>query len=370
MPAPGVLHIIDTLELGGAERMAVELANAAHGRGWRAAVLTTRKGGPWKEAFSDGVVYECLERRARFDLRALPRLAKFEHRFRPSLIHVHGLPSALFVRAVRLFGLLRRPALIHEHFGEVHMRQQPRWVGGLLIDTFERLVAVSEQNAKWAVGAGFPVTHVRCVPNALNCGRIRSQQPLTLDSFLRHDIMRPCGAVVGRLFPQKGILTLLDALAVLPREMSWSVIVIGGGEATPYGRACVERVQQLGIQDRIFFVGQRVDVIPLVKACDFAVIPSLSESGPLVLIEYLACELPVVATAVGENTAMAARAGAVRTVPPGQTEPLAEAIAALIAMSPQERRAMGQRAWLATRELFDMERVFPTWEALYQEMLG
>lgn len=241
-------------------------------------------------------------------------------------------------------------------------------MGRLLTNTLQHAVAVSRSTEAWARRSGFSEAKVQVIPNALDVEPIRSTAPATIETRLGRSIQHPCGIVVGRMHPQKGILTLLEAAERLPKNEPWSLLVVGGGLETEYGRACREKVRQSGLEDRFFFVGPIEDPVPLMKACDFSVIPSHSESGPLVLIEFLATELPVVATDVGENTRMAKEVEAIQCVPPRDPQALAEAVQRLLSMSQGERQSVGSAGWERTRGLFDMNLVFPRWEALYLEM--
>lgn len=367
---PRVLHVIDSLALGGAERMAVELANAAHARGWAAAVLASRFTGPLARRLCEGVQCWCLGRVARFDIRAIPRLRGIEKEFAPTLLHIHGFSSAYLVAVARLLGILRVPALLHDHFGEIHTVNRPSPFKHLAVGwSVQRIVGVSRANSEWALSSGFPKAKVATIPNALDVDAIRRTQPADLHEQIGRPVPRPCGVVVGRLYPQKGIRTLLEAAAHLPTEKPWSLAIVGGGAETPYGRECIARVHDLGLAERVFFVGPVAEAVALAKACDFAVIASHSESGPLVLIEYLASEIPVIATDVGENTRMAKEAGAIRCVPPANAAALSLALEEMIALTREERAAKGRRGWEVARELFDMAQVFPRWEDVYREVV-
>ena len=102
----------------------------------------------------------------------------------------------------------------------------------------------------------------------------------------------------GRLVPWKGQRTFLQAFALAcaghPEAEAW---LIGGGDAT-YEAALREEARRLGIQDRTRFLGHRDDVRELVRQCDVAVHCSEREPFGLVIIEAMACGLPVIAADV------------------------------------------------------------------------
>ena len=97
---------------------------------------------------------------------------------------------------------------------------------------------------------------------------------------------------VGRLVHQKGVDVLLNAFA---QQESGVLLIVGQGEE----RASLEsQVQALGIASRVFFLGVRHDIPSLMKAADCFVLASRLEGLGIVLIEAMACGLPIVATGV------------------------------------------------------------------------
>src|SRR5690606_29324626 len=103
---------------------------------------------------------------------------------------------------------------------------------------------------------------------------------------------------VGRLSPEKGYFGLLEALEHLMRRgLAFHLTVVGDGPAAP---AISDRVSQLGLGDRIEFVGFRseADTLGLIAQCDVFVLPSLMEGLPVVLMEALALGKPALASRV------------------------------------------------------------------------
>lgn len=348
--------------------MAVELANIARENGLASAVLITRRSGPLEEELHPDVPRWVLGRQHRFDLQ-LSAVRRITRQWQPDVLHVHGRSSMLFAASEKALGALAAPVVFHEHFGRILLDPSPaRAFARLTSWAVSRVVAVSERNAAWALASGFAREKVSVIPNALGWDRLKDTKPAFLNDAIGNLSGRPAGVVVAGLRPEKGILLLLEAAARLPGERPWSILVIGGGEESPYGQACHARAVELGLQRRVGFLGPRRDAVALAKGCDFAVIPSLSESGPLVLIEHLACALPVVATQTGDLVQRAVQVGAVRTVPPGDVQALSVALAEFIQMSPARRLELGHAGQRRTEGLFDLRQVFSQWAQLYREV--
>jgi glycosyltransferase involved in cell wall biosynthesis len=133
---------------------------------------------------------------------------------------------------------------------------------------------------------------------------------------------------VGRLIAPKGIETLLDAVAVIPDGIA---LIVGAG---PHRSALDAHIARLGIQDRVCFTGQRppVEVAKLMHAMDAFVLPSLTtptwvEYFGRVLVEGMACGVPVVGADSGEIAGTIGDAGLV--FPEGDAGALGQHLARL-----------------------------------------
>lgn len=239
-----------------------------------------------------------------------------------------------------------------------------RWGGHRLAG---RYVAVCEDQRAWAQAAGFSDHDIQVIPNALALDRISIQAPV--DVRREFDISRAglVGVVVANLRAEKGIDHLLQALS---RGMDGvaAVVVVGADHDRDHGAMCRRLAQELGLKNRVRFVGGREDSVGLLQGADFALMPSRSESGPLALIEALICGRPVVAFDVGDVAHRAQHAGIQGIIAAGAVEDFAREMRSLVGASAAEREARGLqgRAW-AMRE-FDIGRVVPAWLSLYEEL--
>jgi glycosyltransferase involved in cell wall biosynthesis len=117
-------------------------------------------------------------------------------------------------------------------------------------------------------------------------------------------------------------------------------------------------------------VGPREDVPSVIKSCDFGVIPSISESGPLVLIEYLAGGIPFVATRVGEVSQLVESTALGSFVDSGDAQALAKAIENLIVMPSDQRKKLGLRGVEVAEGMFDIRTRIPRWQEVYAAATG
>lgn len=164
---------------------------------------------------------------------------------------------------------------------------------------------------------------------------------------------------LSRLHPKKGIPILLRAWnALAARREGWT-LVIGGGEgpeARGHQQELVWLTRSLHIEDSVVFTGPLYGQVKkqAYAAADAFILPSLSEGFPMVLLEVLACRLPVLIThncnfrEVGEVNA--------GLITDADVEPLRDSLIKLFELSEEERRAMGQRG----RALIESRYAWPS----------
>jgi glycosyltransferase involved in cell wall biosynthesis len=366
-----VAHVIDSLAVGGAERMLVDIANATRRDGHAVSVCISREGHLLADELHPEIPLWILGRRSRFELAPARRFAALLREHHVDILHLHGRSTFSFAALVKTMGMISTPLLLHDHYGAIEIdRSIPgwfRWGGRLLVSQY---VGVYEKLGFWARQAGVPGDRVDTIGNALDLERIGKVRPIDVhrEFGLREGTI--VGVMVAGLRPEKGLHILLEALARCGGRHAVMVLIVGGDRNSAYAEECRETARLLGLGNVVQFVGERLDAFALALGADFALIPSLSESGPLVLIEYLAGGVPVVASRVGDIARCAEAAGIVGFVPPGEAAALAEAIEDMLTLSPDRRKERGQRGLEIARRHFDIRCMMPSWYRAYNKALG
>jgi colanic acid/amylovoran biosynthesis glycosyltransferase len=160
---------------------------------------------------------------------------------------------------------------------------------------------------------------------------------------------------VGRLTPKKGHAILLDALALLHTEgIAVEAEVVGDGA---HRAALEQRAHALGLSDAVTFAGTlgQHEIRPCFERADVFCLPSFAEGVPVVLMEAMAMELPVVTTRVMGIPELVADGENGMLVPPGRADALADALRRLAA-DPAERRRLGAAGRRTVEQGFDCER--------------
>ena len=288
------------------------------------------------------------------DTLAVARLRRLGRR--ADVLHAHGLRAgALAALALgrRRRGRTRLVVTLHN-----------LTVGGRLTtlvgDRLERLIArradlvlaVSPDLAERAQDLGAPHVEVAIIP------AVSPQQPAepsTSDAAAAEDAWPRSGArllTVARLAPQKGLPLLLEATAILSREVdagrltafTWALAGDGPGREQAAERIAAEQLP-------VTLLGRRSDAPALMEVADVVVQTSLWEGQPLTIQEALRAGTAIVATDVG-GTAVTARGGAVLVDP--QAQAIAEALRTLLS-DPEARTRAAERAQAAARGLPGLE---------------
>lgn len=341
---PGILHLVDTLEPGGTERVAVNLANHLSRERFRPFLATTRREGALASEVLPDVGRLSLNRTRTLDLGALRRLMRFVRENGISIVHAHS--SSVF-----LASLLPGMRIVwHDHFGRQADEERAAWLWGLPARRAAAVVAVSEDLARW------------------------SRERLGIEAVYLPNFIReaPAGPVpdlpgtpgsrvvcVANLRAQKDHLTLLRAMEKVPDAH----LLLAGADVEPDYAARVRK--EAG--DRVTFLGSRPDVPDLLRGCDVGVLASASEGFPLSLLEYGRAGLAAVATRVGQCPEVLEGAGIL--VPPGDPGALGEALLALL-RDPARRRELGDRLGRRVRERYSPSAVMERLEAVYHRALG
>jgi glycosyltransferase involved in cell wall biosynthesis len=356
------MHVTDTLAAGGAERMAVNLANLLPRDRYRVYFCNTRRDGPLSASLAPDVGRLALARRHRFDALAVRRLVRFVRAEDIRLLHVHG--ASLFIGALAS-ALPPRPVLVwHAHSGRYALGPARR-LHRLAAQRVAGIFAVTEALAEWAARSlRVPAGRVWYLPNfSLEDGRCRVPPSLPGDAGARI-------VCLANLRPEKDQLTLVRAIGQLAADGSPAhLLLVGSCADAAYGQVVRDEVARLGLGARVTFLGHRDDVPAVLGGCDIGVLSSVSEGFPLALLEYGAASLPVVATRVGQCAEILDRGRAGVLVPPGSAAELAAAIASMLA-GPALRREYGAELRERVRRSYDADTVLPRVCDAYDRVLS
>lgn len=360
-----VAHVIDALHPGGAERMLLEIANATDQTAFQVSVVVTREAGLLAADLSPGAQLVVLERQGKIGLAGICKFWRFCRDRRVDIVHAHGRSSAKLVGFSKCLGRLPRRIgfLFHDHYGDVEIDPAfPPSLRMLSVLLRPYYVGVHPSLVHSARNRGARWKRAELIQNAIDFGAYENPTPAKFLAAPR----RPLGVMIANVRPSKDVLLLVRALSRL-NGLDWSMLVVGA-LGTDYSSFCVHEARRLGLDDRLQFLGATRDVSTILGEADFGVLSSLSEAGPLALLEYTAAGIPFVSTRVGSIATELEELGIGTFVSPRDEVALADALTRII-QDPERKRAFAARRD-AAREIFDINHVIGRWEQLYREMAG
>lgn len=350
--------------------MLVELANRAFADGNRVSVCVTRAGSSLGQSLHPGITLHALNRRRRFEVDAFRSFAKLVREGAVDVMHAHGLSTFAFVASLKTASSIDTPVVFHDHKGSIEIDQSiPLWFRVWAKSSIDKYVGVCSKLADWALRAGIPPDRVSVIENAIDLSSFQSTPPSNIRAEFGIVDGSLLGITVGNLRYEKGIDVLLDALSTIACRTNIKIMHIGRPDDMSYAKLCEQKLSSAGLGDVFFFLGQRSDVPKWLRSADFAVMPSRSESGPLVLIEYMAAGLPFVSTRVGGVAHKAEAANVPGFVPPSNPLAFGQAVEELVTLPSSERVNRGEFGRKVAAKYFDVRIVMDRWYNVYDQAL-
>jgi len=353
-----VLHIIATLDVGGAERQLVELVKRLDKRKFLPVVCCLRrKGALSKELTAAGIKSVCLGKRGKFDPLLIFRLVQLILRERPAIVHTWMFTANTYGRIAAV--LAGTPVIIaSERCVDLWKRWYHFWIDKILLYFTDRVVAVSEGTKRfYQTKLKIPKEKIVVISNGIDLERFPAHHlsPLPEKQLI---------LAVGRLAPQKGFKYLVRAAAEVKKNFpEVEFYLLGEG---PERKSLESEITRLNLQGSFFLLGEVADIRPYLFSATALVLPSLFEGMSNVILEAMAVGKPVVATAIPGNDEVVIDEETGLLVPPANAEGLAAAITRLI----QEkglRERLGRSAQ-AKISSFRIEKTAERYQKLYCQL--
>lgn len=328
-------HIIAPGLMAGAENVVLQgcAALAAKGHAVRLFVIVDDRCPQYGEQFiaaarAKGIPVEPLRVRGRFDVRSIVELRQKLGEQGAELVHAHGYKALVYAMLARS----KRSSLVVTHHGETGHDRLAQFYEGLarsLYTRVDRVFAVSNATTEALVAASVPRAKLRTVPNPVSFPAPGSETgPPRAEGAL---------LFLGRLSEEKGLDVLLRALASHRAPKELTLDVAGAG---PCAHGWKALSTELGLEQRVRWLGVRRDVPELLSRAEALVLPSRREGLPLVILEAGACEVPIVASRVGGVPEAVWEGENAILVAPGDVEAWSIALESL----PSQRRTLREGA--------------------------
>jgi glycosyltransferase involved in cell wall biosynthesis len=341
-----ILHVITGLERGGAERQLINLLRASIAHGIQYEVVSLLDGGVYQgEVRSAGAELHTLNMtRNRISPSALFRLANLIRRSRPDIVQTWLYHADLIgLLAARLAG--RFPVVWTLRSSELQLRHYSRLTRALsrLSHWPAAIVSNSTAGMDAHVEIGYRPRLARVIPNGIDTNTFQPSD--SAREAIRAELgigaaTRLIGCIARR-DPMKDHLNVFKAFA---HVLGDARLLLAGNGTEPGNHELCGQMRLAGLApERVIQLGERQDAHRIMAALDFFVLGSaFGEGFPNVIGEAMACGVPCVATDVGDSAAIVGECGVI--TPPKDPQALVAAMGRLLALSFNERRALGLRA--------------------------
>ncbi len=354
-----VIHIITSLNFGGAERMLLDLTRGLKEEGYDVSVATVVGGGLMVGDFSEaGVEVKIFRKRGKIGLGVIWQICRYLRRERPAIVHTHLFGGDTWGRIAAI--LARVPVIIStEHNTNTDEGGMKRFVKKFLSFFTKKIVAVSGAVKDYSVSVDhIKIKKIEVIQNGIDVSQFANIPEKKFNS-------PPVIGVIGRLEPQKGHEYLFEALNLI-KTIPWVLWVVGDGSL----KNDLERLaKDLSLRERIIFLGARRNIPEILSQTDIFVLPSLWEGLGLALLEAAAAGKPVVASRVG---------GVLEIIEDGKNGILVEAknVKSLaeglehVLLGENEAHEMGRAAREAVVEKFSAGKMVELYKKLYKNIFS
>jgi glycosyltransferase involved in cell wall biosynthesis len=368
-----VCLLISSLEYGGAERQVVEMFRTFDRSRIRPIICSLSDNIPLAAGLQYREDLHIVPRRWRFDFTTIFRVARLLRRERIDVVHAFLFDAEIITRlAAPLAGV---PVVIASERNADYTRRPLHdfalWLTQPLVDA---VVANSFAGKQFTLRTTrFNESQVEVVHNGVDTVRFHPDREAGAAFRRRHGI--PADSLVagmaGNYKRQKGHDVFLRMAAQVTSRVEKAVFLMAGsptgGRLAPsraYRKEIEELAAQLKLRDRCHFIEGEQDMLGFYNACDVTVLLSRREGTPNVLLESMACGVPVVATAIADNSFIVGEPNSAGAIVP--TDDFSQAAAAVTRFlcSSELRQAAGMIAqrrageFALDRAAYELEQVY------------
>jgi glycosyltransferase involved in cell wall biosynthesis len=288
-----ILQLIDSLEAGGAERMAVNYANALAKEIDFSGLVVSRKEGPLVNQVEDGVSYLFLNRSKTIDFKALFKLRNFVVLHKVTLVHAHSTSFFLAFLLKLVYPSIK--IIWHDHYGDSEfLNKRPLLALRLIAPFFNGIIAVNQKLKVWAQEN----LHFE---NSIYLPNFPSEEKNIAEYSVLEGIGGKRIVCLANLRVQKNHFLLLEVAKKLKlSHPEWTFHLVGKDFQDAYSKQIQSLIIEHHLEKNVFLYGTKEDIKNILDQSTIALLTSQSEGLPMAILEYGLHKKPVVATAVGE----------------------------------------------------------------------
>ena len=288
-----IIQIIDSLDAGGAERMAVNYANTLIDKIEFSGLVATRKEGSLLHQIHPNVSYLFLNKKRRLDFGALFRLRSFA--LKNNVTHIHAHSTSFFLAFLLKLICPSLKIIRHDHYGNNEfLETRPHFVLKQTAPFFNGVIAVNQKLKKWSE-AKLKSKNVIYLPN-FPVKELEVDNDTVLKGVDGKRIVS-----LANLREQKNHFLLLEVSQKLKQShRDWTFHLVGKDFEDEYAMQIKKLIKEYHLEENVFLYGSKQDISTILNQASVTILTSQSEGLPVALLEYGLCKKAVVVTDVGE----------------------------------------------------------------------
>lgn len=288
-----IVQIIDSLEVGGAEQMAVNYANVLSKEIIFSGLVSTRREGNLKSKIDKEVGYLFLNKKSSIDLTAVLNLKSYCKKHQIEYVHAHG--TSYFIAFLLKLVYPKIKIIWHDHTGARSDQQLKQnkllWICSFFLNG---IIVVDHTLEKWCLDT-LNFKKVLYLPNFTLVSDSESEI-----TFLKGQDGKRILCLANLRHPKNHSLLLAVAIKIKKEYPDWTFHLVGKDLNDEYSKQLKETIKTNNLEETVYIYGLRNDTTHIIRQATVCVLTSVSEGLPVALLEYGLNKKPVVVTDVGE----------------------------------------------------------------------
>lgn len=319
-----IFHIRDSSGIYGAERVILTLAKNIDKKKFNIELICLDRGDGKNQRLIDlsrkiGVSAFPIKVKGKLDFKSIKKIRKILIENNAAIIHSHDFKSDLYGLLSTLGTPIRRVATAHGSTRDSLVKRfYLFFTENFVYRLYHRIIAVSKDLKLSFKSLKFRDKKITVIQNGIDFS-LMALERMNLDNNLSTLVKgKAVFSVIGRLYPDKGHSYFLEAFkGVIDSFPNCTALIVGDG---PERNKIEKLVKKLDLEDSVILCGVQKDMMAIYELTDFVVIPSLTEGLPYVLLEAMACKIPIIATTVGDIPRLIKHGKSGTLVAPGSTK--------------------------------------------------
>ena len=368
-----ILFVVTTLKIGGAEKVFCDLVLGVRNKGFHPVVVCLKHPGYWGEyLLGHNVQLHSLGLNSRLDLFNLRKLLMISLDIRPCIIYSLDHRDAIFWSRLLAF-ILRSRHVLSQHSLKINGAEAKKnrlfeFINRATTPLSDRITVCGNTVKTCFVKYGFPAQKIEVIPNGIS---IHGPSAFVDKHSWRTKLGVPAThkvvGIVAALRPAKAHEVFLQAAAEVLRKCPRTTFVaVGEG----YRRLELEKMsQELGIENNVIFTGHITPANGIMREFNVGVLSSHHEAFPLVILEYMEAQLPVVSTGSGGPSEIIVDEQTGFLVPTGDAKQMANRIIYLLNDDEMAAR-MGAKGRQRVEQNYSLDRMIQHNVRLFTDLAG